>query len=63
MEGFAKIVSNSHSLTIFVKHSILDIFQGSEYASVSLSINRNHRETQYCKESEKVVTKKKSKTY
>ena len=35
MKWFAKIVkvTKSHSL-FFVKHSILDVWQGSEYASV-----------------------------
>ena len=33
MEPFAKIVKNEKSFTIIVKTSILDIWQGSEYAS------------------------------
>ena len=33
MERFAKIVKNEKPFTIFVKTSILDIWQGSEYAS------------------------------
>ena len=34
MECFAKIVNGSKLKNYFVKHSILDISQGSEYASV-----------------------------
>ena len=34
MEYFAKIVDGIKLLTFFVKHSILDIWQGSDYASV-----------------------------
>ena len=33
MECFAKIVNTFQALTIFAKGSILDIWQGSEYAS------------------------------
>ena len=33
MERFAKIVNGYQLLTIFTKRSILDIWQGSEYAS------------------------------
>ena len=33
MELFAKIIKNEESLTIFAKTSILDVWQGSEYAS------------------------------
>ena len=33
MEVFAKIVKNEKPLTIFVKISILDVWQGSECAS------------------------------
>ena len=33
MELFAKLVKNEKPLTIFVKTSILDVWQGSEYAS------------------------------
>ena len=33
MELFAKIVKNENPFTIFVKTSILDVWQGSEYAS------------------------------
>ena len=33
MELFAKIVKNEKPFTIFVKTSILDVWQGSEYAS------------------------------
>ena len=32
---FVKIVNGWNSLTIFAKHSILDVWQGSEYACVS----------------------------
>ena len=34
MEFFAEIVNRWKSFTFFVKHSILDVWQGSEYASV-----------------------------
>ena len=34
MKRFTKIVINYESLTIFAKCSILDVWQGSEYASV-----------------------------
>ena len=34
IECFAKIVSGQRLLTFFVKHSILDVWQGSQYASV-----------------------------
>ena len=34
MEYFTKIVTRYKSLTIFTKHSILDVWQGSEYACV-----------------------------
>ena len=34
MERFPKIGNNFQPLTIFIKHPILDIWQGSEYASV-----------------------------
>ena len=33
MELFAKLVKNEKPLTIFVKTSMLDVWQGSEYAS------------------------------
>ena len=33
MELFVKIVKNEKPFTIFVKTSILDVWQGSEYAS------------------------------
>ena len=33
MDCLAKIVDGSENLTIFAKHSIFDIWQGSEYAS------------------------------
>ena len=33
MEPFAKIVKNENPFIIFVKTSILDVWQGSEYAS------------------------------
>ena len=33
IELFAKIVRNEKPFTIFVKTSILDVWQGSEYAS------------------------------
>ena len=33
MELFAKVVKNARVFTIFAKTSILDIWQGSEYAS------------------------------
>ena len=33
MEVFAKIVKNKKPFTIFVKTSILDVWQGSKYAS------------------------------
>ena len=33
MEFFTKIVKNEKPFTIFVKTSILDVWQGSEYAS------------------------------
>ena len=33
MECFAKIVNSWKLLTFFVKHAILDVWQGSEYAS------------------------------
>ena len=33
MECFAKIVNEFYTLTVFTKRSILDIWQGSEYAS------------------------------
>ena len=33
MELFAKIVKNENPFTIFVKTSILDVWQGSEYSS------------------------------
>ena len=33
MEFFMKIVKNGKPFTIFVKTSILDVWQGSEYAS------------------------------
>ena len=32
MEAFAKIVENENPFTIFVKTSILNVWQGSEYA-------------------------------
>ena len=35
MEYFAKIINDYKALTIFAETSILDILQGSEYASVS----------------------------
>ena len=35
MKRFAKIINSFKPLTIFTKHSILDIWQGSEYASDS----------------------------
>ena len=35
MERFEKIVEVSEPLTIFAKRSILDIWQGSEYASAA----------------------------
>ena len=37
MERFAKIVNAFQPLTIFEKWSILDVWQGSEYASDTLS--------------------------
>ena len=37
MELFAKIVKNEKQFTIFVKIFILDVWQGSEYASESAS--------------------------
>ena len=33
MELFAKLVKNEKAFTIFVKTSVLDVWQGSEYAS------------------------------
>ena len=33
MKLFAKIVKNEKPFTVFVKKSILDVWQGSEYAS------------------------------
>ena len=33
LEHFTKIVKNEKPFTIFVKTSILDVWQGSEYAS------------------------------
>ena len=33
MDSFAKIVNGVQPLIIFAKHSILDVWQGSEYAS------------------------------
>ena len=36
MECFAKIVNGFYMLTVFTKRFILDIWQGSEYASESL---------------------------
>ena len=33
MEYFAEIVNIFYQLTVFTKQSILDIWQGSEYAS------------------------------
>ena len=33
IESFAKIVNGFMPLTIFAKRSILDVWQGSEYAS------------------------------
>ena len=33
MKCFAEIVENKNSLNILAKHSILDVWQGSEYAS------------------------------
>ena len=33
MEFFAEIVKNEKPFTIFAKSSILDVWQGSEYAS------------------------------
>ena len=41
MEPFAKILKNEKPLTIFVKTSILDVEQGSEYASELASIVTN----------------------
>ena len=41
MELFAKIVKNEKPFTIFVKNPILDIWQGSEFASEWLKINLN----------------------
>ena len=35
MEHFAKIVNSFYPLTIFLKRSILDVWQGSEYTSLS----------------------------
>ena len=35
MERLEKIVEGFESLTIFAKHSILDVCQGSEYASAA----------------------------
>ena len=32
MESFSKVISDQKPLTIFGKHSILDVQQGSEYA-------------------------------
>ena len=32
MEGFAKVVNGFHSLTIYAKHSTLDVWQGLKYA-------------------------------
>ena len=34
MENFVKTVNGYKPFTLFVKHSILDIWQGSEYKSV-----------------------------
>ena len=39
MESFAKIVNGFQSLTIFAKRYILDVWQGSEYASWIISEN------------------------
>ena len=36
MEHFAKIVNGFQALTIFAKHSILDVWQGSEYVSCQI---------------------------
>ena len=33
MKCFAEIVGNKNSLNILAKHSILDVWQGSKYAS------------------------------
>ena len=41
MEFFAKIVKNEKLFTIFVKTSILDVWQGSEYASELASKVKN----------------------
>ena len=38
MERFEKIVLDFGSLAIFAKRSILDVWQGAEYASVELLI-------------------------
>ena len=34
MERFAKIINSQKLLTIFAKYSNLDVWKGSEYASV-----------------------------
>ena len=34
MESFAKIVNGENLLTIFIEHSILDVWQNSKYVSV-----------------------------
>ena len=34
MERFADVINGFQPLTIFAKHSILDVWQGSEYFSV-----------------------------
>ena len=39
MELFAKIVNEWKLLTIFEKNSILDVWQGSEYASAQCKVN------------------------
>ena len=50
MEYFAKKVSSFYLLTIFAKHSILDVWQGSEYASglLKLFCYVSKRNTQEC---------------
>ena len=39
MEPFGKIIKNFLRLTIFAKSSILDVWQGSEYASGIFSLS------------------------
>ena len=41
MKRFAKRIIGFYLLTIFVKHSILDVWQGSEQGSVAILILSN----------------------